>query len=410
MGLNSDLEIEPFLPGIAAPLPDGTPVDFCCVTIPETRIRLSSAVQSLERMTLANGTFKSVVGTNARTMRGGNWLDKLATTLNANLKTIHACGPRFQSGTGLIGMFNDLEKRIVGIEAPNPKKSFIGFTFRPCPEIGCGVRFCFVGAHFPMQMLKTVIQCNELLYCDQTRLHAAKLCLATPLIRVLRSALRNDVEDEDTIIFLQGDLNSRTLNTADGPRDVLRELLSDAELQQHICEEAAADDNEVPDGEWRELVLYASTAELPVTYKFRTKTPAADTSGGFQIRVGDAIGATASTLLHWGIDIGKIGREPKRKVEPVCNVLYHAGGSDHRPVVVEAVLEIAPVDRRTVAVSERRSHANGQKRVSVQEGLKDVLGEIGLDASLADDVEDMLGEIEVITNEVRIIEESGIFG
>jgi hypothetical protein len=91
--------------------------------------------------------------------------------------------------------------------------------------------------------------------------------LGRTLRSILATASERNIADERTIIFVQGDLNSRTVleEGADGPvvSDVLHSLLSNDEVQASITA-----DLDISEGRWYEAVDHPSALHLPVTYKF----------------------------------------------------------------------------------------------------------------------------------------------
>eukprot|EP00439_Symbiodinium_sp_Y106_P057628 s2182_g8.t1 len=93
--------------------------------------------------------------------------------------------------------------------------------------------------------------------------------------------------DGNTILFLQGDLNSRTLLEGTRCKDLLLEVLKDLPLQRAIQRGL-----ELPSGRWYEIGAPASeslgAAALPVTYKFHPK-PAETMPADGSLRLGDIL-------------------------------------------------------------------------------------------------------------------------
>eukprot|EP00439_Symbiodinium_sp_Y106_P013220 s2923_g1.t3 len=124
------------------------------------------------------------------------------------------------------------------------------------------IRICFVSCHFPITQIAAALE-DPL----QDPLEAAKIALAKTLRKVLRKAHQRSLTDERTIIFVQGDINSRTVLREGEVNDVLLELLEDESLQSAIQQQL----EDLPAGRWREAVSHDSVHELPVTYKFNNK-------------------------------------------------------------------------------------------------------------------------------------------
>jgi len=148
---------------------------------------------------------------------------------------------------------------------PNPKKSCIGRVLSE--QASSGLRCCFLGAHFPVGDLKKVLALNW----SGTKYQAptgdvmdkAKDIYKQILNRILKAAdseLEGGIDDE-TIIFLQGDLNSRTIVDGENVYDILREVVKEDRWQQ----------GGLRAGRWHELAPSEATT-LPVTYKFEAKT------------------------------------------------------------------------------------------------------------------------------------------
>uniref|UniRef100_A0A7S1AJU7 Endonuclease/exonuclease/phosphatase domain-containing protein n=1 Tax=Noctiluca scintillans TaxID=2966 RepID=A0A7S1AJU7_NOCSC len=150
------------------------------------------------------------------------------------------------------------EPTLIGSLLPNPKKSFVGRSFLLMGDL----RICFVAAHFPMNDIRYALEDPE-----NDPLGTSMQVLGRTLRSILATASERNIADERTIIFVQGDLNSRTVleEGADGPvvADVLHSLLSSDEVQASITA-----DLDMPEGRWYEAVDHPSALHLPVTYKF----------------------------------------------------------------------------------------------------------------------------------------------
>eukprot|EP00434_Breviolum_minutum_P017244 symbB.v1.2.015222.t2/scaffold1115.1/size137032/7 len=216
---------------------------------------------------------------------------------------------------------------------------------------------------------------------EASALEAAKRVWAGLLRSVLRGASKQLRVDRNTILFLQGDLNSRTLLEGRG-KDLLLEVLKDLPLQRAIQRGM-----DLPNGRWYEVALSESEKDaqlLPVTYKFK---PNASTSS---LRIGDVMEEASKARLfpnamgrgthsprkyretlidaedacgRWGLAFQKSSFRPFRF--PACadrmifwapnalaprlswethgySVNYEQQGSDHKPVWLDLLLHIAP--------------------------------------------------------------------
>merc|ERR1719375_1735268 len=79
-----------------------------------------------------------------------SFVERLASSYNGNLKMVFCCSSRFGEDTKAHLFGRLTEVKICGISVPNPKKAFLGRTFST--KGGC-LRFCLIGAHFPVQRL-----------------------------------------------------------------------------------------------------------------------------------------------------------------------------------------------------------------------------------------------------------------
>lgn len=357
------------------PFAGGAPVDAAFVTFTETRVSLRREVEEcqarwrqappasgLDKVSLRNGVRSRIRhGLSLPAWMSG--ISSLVTPLVGNVKTMLA----------LRGSCFEEEDRedLLGTLAVNPEKSFVGMSIVAREQ---GLRLCFIGAHFPMRQLTKVLVDPEVHH----RLEAAKRLFAGFLRNVLEEVSRWQLADAETAVFVQGDLNSRTLIEGVESRDILLEVLHDDELQ-----EAIGRDLEMPAGRWHEIVPHRSIEELPVTYKFSRQAGSAQT---LSLTMGDLVGGAKSLaapangssrykqmLENLGGDWrGQCGFKKdlsafQDRHFPACTdrILYWApdtlasrmswtfprngyqalqcqGGSDHRPVAMEAILQVEP--------------------------------------------------------------------
>ncbi|CAE7728454.1 unnamed protein product [Symbiodinium microadriaticum] len=306
-------------------------------------------------------------------------LDGMAEKYNGNLKTLLLFSrSRFRRDPESLPLFGRLpDKRVAGLALPNPKKAFIGRSLLSRHE---ELHFCFAGAmellrqaaswernglkmrpeknhmpmggaHFPISDIAAALEDPK-----KDNLEEAKILLARTLRKVLCKAQRMGLLDDGTILILQGDLNSRTVLRPSGNQlDVLSEVMADKELQAAIRVGLP-----LLDGEWFEP-SNADPSELPVTYKFLYDVgetflkgessltlksllqAASDVELSLDFKEGSfrpfRFPASADRLLVWAPT--KLARRlrwnfPKGGYE----VIHTQGGSDHRPVVLEAALTV----------------------------------------------------------------------
>lgn len=252
-----------FLDALREPLADGRGVDIAFATLVETRLNMSEWVQEYMAQ-YKDSHLDCVLSQNARREGAQNtrsrvrsWMEGIAASYNGNLKSMLAfCSGSFKEDRsgGIFGRLT--EARLAGLPVPNPKKAFMGRSI--VSVNGEGIRLCFVGAHFPLAKLAAALE-------DPTAdpLEGAKVALARTLRKVLRKASRRGLTDDRTAIFVQGDLNSRTVLRGTEVRDVLLELMRDDAIQAAIQHELA-----LPPGRWREVPEHETAYDLPVTYKF----------------------------------------------------------------------------------------------------------------------------------------------
>lgn len=206
----------PFVSALRDPLADGGNADIVFATLVETRLNLSEWVQEytqqhrgerLDRVLSQNARREGARNTRSR-VRG--WVEGIAASYNGNLKNILAfSSASFEEDPKgvLFGRLTEA-KVLQRIPVPNPKKAFLGRSVQEVEGGDRGVRLCFVGAHFPLAKLAAALE-DTGPGIDQ--LHAAKAALARSLWKVLRKACKKGIADERTALFLQGDLNSRTV-------------------------------------------------------------------------------------------------------------------------------------------------------------------------------------------------------
>jgi len=210
---------------------------------------------------------------------------------------------------------------------------------------------------------------------------AAKVEYAKVLRKVLRRFVRWNLADDRTVLFLQGDLNSRTIFDDGVAKDVLQEVLNDTEFLAAINLELP-----LPLGRWREIVPFESIREMPVTYKLT------QTTGSVPMTLGDLLSARekacdpsapvrqksnhtnvlesvgTSQRREWGLtgDPQKVRAShfpaftdrvlywaPDSLDRRMTWELPHKGyrvlseiaGSDHRPVTLEVHLKVEPASR-----------------------------------------------------------------
>eukprot|EP00930_Biecheleria_cincta_P037871 TRINITY_DN26020_c0_g1_i1.p1 TRINITY_DN26020_c0_g1~~TRINITY_DN26020_c0_g1_i1.p1 ORF type:complete len:556 (-),score=98.03 TRINITY_DN26020_c0_g1_i1:107-1774(-) len=267
---------------------DGKVMDLCFATLVETRLSMTDWV--LEYMS-KNRDFRldSMIPLNARREGSRNTRSRmrsiaegLAASYNGNLKSVLAwCSDEFKEDKEGEVFGRLTERTIGGVPLPNPKKAFMGRSL--IAQQGEGIRLCFVGAHFPIQKMAAALEDSA------DPLYGAKIALAKTLRRILQKASRRNLADERTIIFVQGDLNSRTVLQGEEVHDALLELLRDDEMQAAIQHQF-----DLPPGRFRELVTVRSVHDLPVTYKFLEnqvcKATDGSTADARSFTIGDVIG------------------------------------------------------------------------------------------------------------------------
>lgn len=255
-----------FAETLRAPMPDGSRVDLVFATFVETRLIVGDWVQDfLERNrdcpvdTLLQQNARREGAQNTRSMVR-TLMEGIAASYNGNLKSLLAfSSSAFVEDPSAVLFGRLTEATIAGVPVPNPKKAFMGRTV--VETGGEGLRFCFIGAHFPIAKLAAALE-------DRSGypLHGAKVALAQTLRKVLRKACKKRVVDDQTVLFVQGDINSRTVFCTHEAKDVLLELLKDDALQAAIQHELP-----LPPGRWCEIVAHSGASDLPVTYKYSAR-------------------------------------------------------------------------------------------------------------------------------------------
>jgi len=257
-----------FCDALSEALADGRSLDVSFATFVETRLNFTSWVAKYtsgdQKPRLDSLLTQSARREGSISSRNvvRSFVEGLAASYNGNLKSMLAfCSDEFQEDKsgGIFGRLT--ERQVGGVPVPNPKKAFIGRSLI-LPGAGEGIRICFVSCHFPITQIAAALE-DPL----QDPLEAAKIALAKTLRKVLRKAHQRSLTDERTIIFVQGDINSRTVLREGEVNDVLLELLEDESLQSAIQQQL----EDLPAGRWREAVSHDSVHELPVTYKFNNK-------------------------------------------------------------------------------------------------------------------------------------------
>ncbi|CAE7240994.1 slob1 [Symbiodinium natans] len=398
---------QPLERSLASPLSDGSDPDAIFVSFPESCLDIASLSEQLgtifPRCRLqaqsAAAESKQTKSTKVRAL-----IEEVAARHSGDMQTllIHD-DARFQEDAATIfGLLTDVT--VAGVRVPNPKKSFVG---QGVAESG-GARFGFIGAHFPITQLAALLDSEDLrtraAKAEGSTLQAAKRLLAAGLRSVLRTAASTMSVDGNTVLFLQGDLNSRTLLEGSRCKDVLLEVFKDRPLQRAIQRGL-----ELPSGRWHEVGAGSSeslrAAALPVTYKFQPN-PAEASALDEALRIGDVLEEASKARLfpnapsgeqgvhvpekyretmvdaeeacsRWGLAFKKSAFRPFRF--PACpdRMIYWAAdslnermswelpqggyqvnfeqlGSDHKPVWLDLSLHIAPPLERAASPEKER--------------------------------------------------------
>eukprot|EP00440_Ansanella_granifera_P047990 gb/GFBE01051985.1/.p1 GENE.gb/GFBE01051985.1/~~gb/GFBE01051985.1/.p1 ORF type:complete len:486 (+),score=99.75 gb/GFBE01051985.1/:1-1458(+) len=363
---------------LAKPFADGAPVDIAFVALTEARFKMRGFVQQqLDRWKhrLPLSGLDALVHRDAlrkRPVRNYNIFSK------CRKKVVQHCVGNVKTVLGFSqGRFvkEERDEQLQGAFTLNPEKAFIGTSIVRKQD---GLRLCFFGTHFPMQKLQAVLLSKN---DENDRLMAAKIEYARVLREVLCQVSSWELGNDQTVVFVQGDLNSRTVfdfhEIGSQAKDVLLEVLSDAALMAAI-----AHDLPLPPGRWREVVHFNGVNEMPVTYKVdpRMRIGNVVTVGDILNRIHDPAQpppqprnpsrqltsvARKEFSQGWGL------KNDPAKVKPshfpafterviywapdslTCHlswalphggyeILGHVDGSDHRPVTLEATMEIGP--------------------------------------------------------------------
>jgi hypothetical protein len=246
-----------------APFDDGKPVDIVYATLVETRLNITEWTQQfldehsdLCYRILCKNARKD--GSHRTSSRARAFAERIGASYNGNLKALLAFKIHDLEEDTTASLFGRLtEARIAGIPVPNPKKAFIGRSLT-APSMGDreGIKMCFVSALFPMARLAACLESDDaLLQC--------KIAFAKTLRRILLKASKRGLIDEQTMLIVQGDLNSRTVLQNGEAYDVLLELIDDSDIQAALIHELG-----LPVGRWHEPVPSTDALQLPVTYKF----------------------------------------------------------------------------------------------------------------------------------------------
>lgn len=199
--------------------PDGSEADVVFVTFVETRLIAGEWVQEILKSQKGR-QLDTVLRQNARRegalhtrIRVRGWIETMAGAYNGNLKSLLAFGgSRFREDPRGLLFGRLTEARVAGVPVPNPKKAFMGRSIVRADVHD--LRFCFVSAHFPIMRLAAAL---EEVGVDQLQL--AKVAVAQNLRKVLKKAARRGIADGQTALFLQGDLNSRTVLRTESPEN-----------------------------------------------------------------------------------------------------------------------------------------------------------------------------------------------
>ncbi|CAE7390313.1 unnamed protein product, partial [Symbiodinium necroappetens] len=231
------------------PFSDGAPVDLAFVALTEARFKMRGFVEeqleAWHRKPPASG-LDTLVHRDALRKKTTSiynpfsWCrKKLVQRVVGNVKTVLGFRQElFQVEQG--------ETRLDGAFTLNPEKALLGSSI---VRRGDGLRLCFFGTHFPMRRLQMVLTSS--LEASE-KLMAAKIEYARVLREVLCKVMAWELTKQNTVIFVQGDLNSRTVfddheSGGSQAKDVLLEVLNDASLMAAI-----SSDLRLPHGRWHE--------------------------------------------------------------------------------------------------------------------------------------------------------------
>lgn len=364
------------------PLKDGRTVDVLFCTLTETQLNIDLWVQNQRHSNLALSKNRSsnVITTSAQRQCKRN--EKAEATIEGDLNTvIVADDERFVEDRSMI--YGRLaENKVRGNKSlPDPKKSFLGRALSLSNK-STGLRFLLLGVHFPIKQMEKCLENSDPNYV----LNGVKETLADTLQAIMKKVAEDEKIDDQTIIIIQGNINSRTLlvDSGDKPRDALLELLADHDLQQQICEGLS-----IPPGKFKEICRFENALGLPVTYKFEASVrpqcnelkledvfkanPNGQRPKGYGRRDEKDISNRYSEILSrvfrdplsktWGLFFDPLDDKYHHFPAAADRVIYWAPdeladrlvwdpccysvndgqlGSDHKPVYLEAVLKVAP--------------------------------------------------------------------
>ncbi|CAE7778668.1 slob1 [Symbiodinium sp. CCMP2456] len=386
---------------------DGSDADVVFVSFPESCMDVASLGEQLAtcfpcRQLRAQSAAQESIQTKGTKVRA--LIEEVAARHSGDMQTVLIYDDsRFPNDArAIFGLLTDVT--VAGVRVPNPKKSFLGQSIA---EPG-GLRLGFMGAHFPITQLAALLDADDPRMksskAQSSTLEAAKRLFASGLRSVLRTAAASMSIDGNTILFLQGDLNSRTLLEGTRCKDLLLEVLKDLPLQRAIQRGL-----ELPSGRWYEIGAPSSeslgAAALPVTYKFHPK-PAEPMPADGALRLGDILEEAGKARLFpsapsggQGVHVPEKYRETLLDAEEACNrwglafkksafrpfrfpasadrmiywaseslaqrlswELHHGGyqvnfqqlGSDHKPVWLEVSLRVAPPLGRAASPEKSR--------------------------------------------------------
>eukprot|EP00927_Polykrikos_kofoidii_P047909 TRINITY_DN42194_c0_g1_i1.p1 TRINITY_DN42194_c0_g1~~TRINITY_DN42194_c0_g1_i1.p1 ORF type:complete len:675 (-),score=102.98 TRINITY_DN42194_c0_g1_i1:26-2002(-) len=412
---------------LRTPFGDGQQPDVVSMSFPETRLGFSKWVKGyIDKYGLStrrqqgrrddNSAVDTILVQNARREGGKGrdrllqFVEKVGTMHGGNLKSVLGFrGSAFWEDEDSAIFERLTEATIAGISVPNPKKAFIGRTL---VDKEGHLRLCFLSAHFPIAQIANALEDDS-----QDPLMKCKAYLARTLRKVLKKVAICRKLDPNMVIFVQGDLNSRTvLSMEDGGRDILLEALSDHTLQNAICNGLS------PKGAWYELApTDTNVRNLPVTYKFN-ETGSSDVCLGeilssFKPRLSvkhemfemfrpsdgqnEPEGQSClyrnalldigdEKLAEWGLTFKKNDWRPFRFPASADRILYWAphsladrirftypnsgyevihaqNGSDHRPVVCEVVMELLPPNISRHGASQYTQRSDSSMDVEASE-------------------------------------------
>eukprot|EP00397_Hematodinium_sp_SG-2012_P011530 GEMP01011670.1.p1 GENE.GEMP01011670.1~~GEMP01011670.1.p1 ORF type:complete len:619 (+),score=132.21 GEMP01011670.1:258-2114(+) len=169
---------------------------------------------------------------------------KMATTIKGNLKCLLLA-------KDYLGVEDSINGSTKDVDVPNPCKSFMGKVIY---DQASKFRICMLGAHFPISEIRAAIDSGA------QALPTIKRFLAKLLRHLLKKTVSEGYLTEKTIIFLAGDLNSRTI--LPDAEDALSAVLEDDELQSQITQKLGVQ------GRWYDLTSADGTL---LTYKYAAK-------------------------------------------------------------------------------------------------------------------------------------------